>query len=111
MFPSQKCAPRIVGEAKRPASMGPGCFHPRNRTWIISAVHHRLASMGPGCFHPRNESGDTRAGIGTRRFNGAGMFPSQKFDVPDIVPEASKHASMGPGCFHPRNLKLYVESP
>src|ERR1035441_6459272 len=36
------------------------------------------------------------------RFNGAGMFPSQKLQVAD--PKSSRTlASMGPGCFHPRN--------
>jgi hypothetical protein len=84
------------------ASMGPGCFHPRNyrRSWW--QAHRFLASMGPGCFHPRNIEAEVPDGLlaplqwgrdvsipemyeyrrrwstTRRRFNGAGMFPSQK---------------------------------
>src|ERR1019366_5584675 len=84
------------------ASMGPGCFHPRNiATEAIAALQRALqwgrdvsipeiglvvqvvdavvvASMGPGCFHPRNRP------------------PSRRDDL--ILA-----ASMGPGCFHPKN--------
>ena len=40
------------------------------------------------------------------RFNGAGMFPSQKSLTGGFVYEPLSAASMGPGCFHPRNDKL-----
>src|ERR1035441_2183461 len=36
------------------------------------------------------------------RFNGAGMFPSQKCGC-DVRTGWYNIASMGPGCFHPRN--------
>ena len=107
------------------ASMGPGCFHPRNDDVAVAGLSGRPASMGPGCFHPRNEtelpecsaSGVLQWGRDVsipemwtpadappsrNCFNGAGMFPSQKFrERPN--PEMSSVASMGPGCFHPRN--------
>ena len=40
------------------------------------------ASMGPGCFHPRNDPNGTDTTGTYYRFNGAGMFPSQKWRVP-----------------------------
>ena len=55
MFPSQKCV------AMR-----------------LPIADVRSASMGPGCFHPRNGSGPANTGAITISFNGAGMFPSQK---------------------------------
>src|ERR1017187_10526380 len=84
------------------ASMGPGCFHPRNAEIKSEVVALNHASMGPGCFHPRNvfdadsEVQDTRlqwgrdvsipemiprplAARSNFGFNGAGMFPSQKY--------------------------------
>src|ERR1035437_8046712 len=36
------------------ASMGPGCFHPRNSSVNVAGACLFIASMGPGCFHPRN---------------------------------------------------------
>ena len=83
------------------ASMGPGCFHPRNNVSLLTDITDSLASMGPGCFHPRNEGTDEECeaifGLQWGRdvsipemcltptpkcktpgFNGAGMFPSQK---------------------------------
>src|ERR1019366_5359628 len=84
------------------ASMGPGCFHPRNvagraeypptallqwgrdvsipeMLWAVGLIEFdHVASMGPGCFHPRNSL--------------------------VVWTEAARSwASMGPGCFHPRN--------
>ena len=107
MFPSQK-SPLVfrLTPANR-ASMGPGCFHPRNLmpwlTWLrgvmlqwgrdVSIPEIRLASnwitvnvlasMGPGCFHPRN------------------CRHPHCHGCPQL-------ASMGPGCFHPRNGVFYV---
>src|ERR1017187_4958828 len=43
-----------VASSKRHSSMGPGCFHPRNKDSTATIAELRLASMGPGCFHPRN---------------------------------------------------------
>src|ERR1035437_5179097 len=43
-------------------------------------------------------------------FNGAGMFPSQKYAAaifPGVIRDV---ASMGPGCFDPRNLATLVAS-
>ena len=60
------------------ASMGPGCFHPRNEIVARDAAKINYASMGPGCFHPRNDVDAVRRYCHGRRFNGAGMFPSQK---------------------------------
>src|ERR1035441_4370296 len=54
MFPSQKCAGKPSESAGWLASMGPGCFHPRNLTVILEDARPGPASMGPGCFHPRN---------------------------------------------------------
>ena len=131
--------------------MGPGCFHPRNEE-ILTAAETTIqlqwgrdvsipeipglgsvtnafapASMGPGCFHPRNPDERIRSGTFLLRFNGAGMFPSQKcagddaaqvycavlqwgrdVSIPEMVPghtawSGGAEASMGPGCFHPRN--------
>src|ERR1017187_2484104 len=111
MFPSQKLARRggdTLGQGH--ASMGPGCFHPRNTAvrWTRHAWHAMLqwgrdvsipemgrgdvlgagslaASMGPGCFHPRNELEHQES----------------------ITAKAA--ASMGPGCFHPRNLPARMQ--
>ena len=38
----------------------------------------KQASMGPGCFHPRNGSWSCCRRLAAYGFNGAGMFPSQK---------------------------------
>ena len=102
-FHPRNSTPRLQQRAPHEASMGPGCFHPRNK--IVSGVYQRVvrASMGPGCFHPRND--EPRPGIGLSRlqwgrdvsipemprwlkkrglfssFNGAGMFPSQKYSI------------------------------
>src|ERR1035437_1946618 len=78
MFPSQKCGVSAVGYCDCLASMGPGCFHPRNAPWIsqlagfgvlqwgrdvsipemssvgLDTAVHLPASTGPGCFHHRN---------------------------------------------------------
>src|ERR1017187_2384008 len=151
MFPSQKCAFQLGAEVGGlGASMGPGCFHPRNESALKVTSQSFLASMGPGCFHPRNGVTPCRRStpywpqwgrdvsipeipipisrpFSQSCFNGAGMFPSQKWvrfgfvvvirpalqwgrDV--SIPEISSgfplrpvwtRASMGPGCFHPRN--------
>ena len=37
-------------------------------------------------------------------FNGAGMFPSQKY-ARNKTDYPVRLASMGPGCFHPRNMQ------
>src|ERR1035437_633614 len=42
-----------VRRGKR-ASLGPGCFHPRNLGVSLTDTHNSPASMGPGFFHPRN---------------------------------------------------------
>ena len=84
--------------------------------------------MGPGCFHPRNGSSGGNTTLNITGFNGAGMFPSQKWasayapgahpvglqwgrdvSIPEITSNISRAlpncvASMGPGCFHPRNI-------
>src|SRR5450759_116184 len=83
--------------------MGPRCFHPRNLNPPIWAPPLTNASMGPGCFHPRNQACAFCSWETTRCFNGAGMFPSQKFEHIEVE-IGSIRASMGPGCFHPRNL-------
>src|ERR1035441_7048085 len=130
--------------------MGPGCFHPRNvhryPKWIragrlqwgrdvfipeISTTtsfgsQGKLLQWGRDVFIPEITNGKS-PGAALWRFNGAGMFSSQKSrnsverlvashelqwgrDV--FIPEMSQplrekrkrnRASMGPGCFHPRN--------
>ena len=54
MFPSQKCEGMHPHGGDQLASMGPGCFHPRNPNPSLTEVAALRASMGPGCFHPRN---------------------------------------------------------
>src|ERR1035441_68230 len=67
MFPSQKCAVAVSGRrGKVMASMGPGCFHPRNTSLRRSHRPLRHASMGPGCFHPRNQKWLTRQSEGEK---------------------------------------------
>ena len=102
MFPSQKFGRAVVRPHHHGASMGPGCFHPRNGRLSTSSGPCYTASMGPGCFHPRNPLGWPTNGrrkgqlqwgrdvsipeirrwhhyvSGLPGFNGAGMFPSQK---------------------------------
>ena len=150
MFPSQKCAYQGAAQTvTEDASMGPGCFHPRNQATARRGDPRNAASMGPGCFHPRNKltpgaalqamrlqwgrdvsipemqhsrgkwlsaTGFNGAGMfpsqkfsygippyrGSIGFNGAGMFPSQKCP-PQHADLDGGAASMGPGCFHPRN--------
>ena len=79
MFPSQKYNAPRVRRLIRVASMGPGCFHPRNIVEDEAAIMGLVASMGPGCFHPRNVAERNTAFAQYARFNGAGMFPSQKY--------------------------------
>ena len=126
--------PRCVAALQSKASMGPGCFHPRNGGCVMWGVQQMRASMGPGCFHPRNASHEagtrgfewlqwgrdvsipemppasTCARTSRSRFNGAGMFPSQKCTGLGFVVGAAL-ASMGPGCFHPRNVPENLVSP
>ena len=88
-----------------------------------------MASMGPECFHPGNTVSSACTISLQHRFNGAGMFPSRKSGVDQLlcaaisalqwgrnvsIPEISgldiqrvPHlwASMGPECFHPGNKK------
>ena len=86
MFPSQKSARADPAKAVGPASMGPGCFHPRNLNVALLHYGYLHASMGPGCFHPRN--------------------------LDSLCPgRAGQLASMGPGCFHPRNNPLQDTPP
>src|ERR1039457_1326698 len=73
MFPSQKSSQYRSYPRQLYASMGPGCFHPRNTSSPYELRMGRRASMGPGCFHPRNLvvfTGTTKVRVG---FNGAGM--------------------------------------
>ena len=94
---------------KYTASMGPGCFHPRNEGRFLDHPALPDASMGPGCFHPRNA--DTPESVTTLPgFNGAGMFPSQKYWQRQERVRIDA-ASMGPGCFHPRNIPPGSGSP
>src|ERR1039457_4402683 len=47
--------------------------------------------MGPGCFHPRNPAGGSGNSVLLARFNGAGMFPSQKSPQREpITPQSLK---------------------
>src|ERR1017187_7787050 len=84
MFPSQKSLRRNVDGKPDGASMGPGCFHPRNEAVEMRSAPTYPASMGPGCFHPRNV---------------AMLFREEVYSP----------ASMGPGCFHPRNSASAVD--
>ena len=102
MFPSQKCIDPRNRKSRHVASMGPGCFHPRNGKTPAVPAGQAIASMGPGCFHPRNDKieksmqkycwlqwgrdvsiPEIRRAAGPHwrypSFNGAGMFPSQKY--------------------------------
>ena len=103
MFPSQKSPalsdPPTLGGT---ASMRPGCFHPRNTLAVGQWASCGIASMRPGCFHPRNALTGQVDALAQRRFNEAGMFPSQKCRRPRTHPPG-RTASMRPGCFHPRN--------
>ena len=54
MFPSQKFQRLPKEYPPKPASMRPGCFHPRNDPCQRFPDALQLASMRPGCFHPRN---------------------------------------------------------
>ena len=87
------------------ASMGPGCFHPRNAVQLAAPGASDPASMGPGCFHPRNA-----ADVGCRTdlwpaSMGPGCFHPRN-DRTERRRESVRRASMGPGCFHPRNPEV-----
>src|ERR1035438_5750223 len=61
--------------------------------------------MGPGCFHPRNDIGLIVRRDTLSCFNGAGMFPSQKYccpGAPGIVGVSFNGAGMFPSqkCHH-----------
>ena len=125
MFPSQKCRGLIDGGLSRSASMGPGCFHPRNHADGYGVTAYFWLQWGRDVSIPEMsrplwtetvqywlqwgrdvsipEISRPSAHFGTPSgFNGAGMFPSQKFgSAREGCP--STRASMGPGCFHPRN--------
>ena len=87
MFPSQKFAAARIGKRGLPR-----------------------ASMGPGCFHPRNGPVGNPAKKYFQSFNGAGMFPSQKLNTTRSRGRRWA-ASMGPGCFHPRNDGNFYKDP
>src|ERR1035437_311643 len=114
------------GMVQRRASMGPGCFHPRNAAPVGSTHTSPWLQWGrdvsipemPYSFPAYTESTALQWGRdvsipemgsavpqmpSSRRFNGAGMFPSQKWDGRGHA-VAGDRASMGPGCFHPRNV-------
>src|ERR1035438_7678930 len=61
---------------------------PEIRMNEFDLVRFSFASMGPGCFHPRNARETTRLKSIVPCFNGAGMFPSQKW-FPDTLPGAA----------------------
>src|ERR1035441_7951838 len=101
MFPSQKLCELGVHGHPGHASMGPGCFHPRNGGDVITASSFCLLQWGRDVSIP--EIMRTRRTWASRpRFNGDGMFPSQKWWRRDHR-KFLLFASMGPGCFHPRN--------
>src|ERR1035437_668224 len=125
MFPSQKYALRDRHAVFQQASMGPGCFHPRNNVFAVTSLkaiplqwgrdvsipEMRMERLGRK-LHTRLQWGRDvsipestqvialvsrglmlqwgrdvsipeirlvqRAGLAISRFNGAGMFPSQK---------------------------------
>src|ERR1017187_9579097 len=85
MFPSQKCG--HAGERDHTARLQWG------RDVSIPEI---LAATGEG---------EDR-----RCFNGAGMFPSQKYPTREWI-SGNYRASMGPGCFHPRNhaVRRWIE--
>src|ERR1035441_4990892 len=85
MFPSQKSHVERLAVHGTVASMGPGCFHPRNARWNAGGTQQYLLQWGLDVSIP--EIGD----------------PSQ--------PSAAQAmASMGPGCFHPRNKEAAVDA-
>ena len=126
MFPSQKYHGHRHTSARHRASMGPGCFHPRNSEVRARAVHprglqwgrdvsipemgqsekawrsHRRASMGPGCFHPRNSDVQAMMRSILLASMGPGCFHPRNL-LALRHPVLRLRASMGPGCFHPRN--------
>ena len=78
MFPSQKSAIGRLITGTSPASMGPGCFHPRNPAASASPAAPSALQWGrdvsiPEMF-PKRMARRPLASC----FNGAGMFPSQK---------------------------------
>ena len=102
MFPSQKCGNRNHPVHAEPASMGPGCFHPRNMYGGSNAGAAAFSlQWGRDVSIPEMLQEVSRH-PGFVRFNGAGMFPSQKLEYGSGRYRLML-ASMGPGCFHPRN--------
>src|ERR1035438_7324438 len=102
MFASQKCdgivRPRLGGRGFN----GAGMFPSQKSCVQYTVLCPAMASMGPGCFHPRNGAPVGGTPVTIQRFNGAGMFPSQKCGRA-VCNDHHVPASMGPGCFHPRN--------
>ena len=110
------------------ASMGPGCFHPRNNATYTETTLRVTLQWGRDVsipeIPPANASPIPAGRLQWGRdvsipeinwhipdgrvlagFNGAGMFPSQKLGAGSVMVFAP-NASMGPGCLHPRNKKL-----
>ena len=83
--------------------MGPGCFHPRNTVTTCSLPHHSSLQWGRDVSIPEMWLCAGLSAGSTLCFNGAGMFPSQKYLMQRTILSIML-ASMGPGCFHPRNI-------
>src|ERR1035441_7235182 len=102
MFPSQKFMWFCLSSFFAHASMGPGCFHPRNEKDSAPPLDDDEASMGPGCFHPRNGVPLASFALIQGASMGPGCFHPRNLRGLLVLP-ALRVASMGPGCFHPRN--------
>ena len=77
MFPSQKWDRVKMKDAGYLASMGPGCFHPRNVDDKEYRLAYSLLQWGRDVSIPEMGPGEDE-GCRLPSFNGAGMFPSQK---------------------------------
>src|ERR1039457_2829049 len=78
-IPEISCSGWSAGRL-RFASMGPGCFHPRNLRERERRCPNTLLQWGRDVSIPEITL-TKRCGAWSLRFNGAGMFPSQKFNL------------------------------
>src|ERR1019366_4998457 len=109
MFPSQKSGEQGALNGLVGASMGPGCFHPRNP--VSTAVTPGSYTLQWG----RDVSIPEILHLLTNYEWVVGLQWGRDVSIPEIwwcSPEPQRYASasMGPGCFHPRNSHSSIYS-
>ena len=132
MFPSQKLAVLSRDGAVEKASMGPGCFHPRNVANALAKFLHQALQWGrdvsiPEIYYERIRDGDLDPLQWGRDVSIPEMFLAEEerkrklalqwgrdVSIPEILLAMyegfTRDASMGPGCFHPRNRNSRPET-